>query len=131
MFILSYLWILCYLNIKNNQNFIEYKVTKKFFCSYLNSLVELTNERINHIITRHPELTNNYEKYISETLINPDQVRNDLRFQDTLLISRYYPQFNKGRSVVIAIVTEINRNFIVTAYTARKITQGEIIWTKN
>jgi len=43
LFILSCLGILCYLNIKNNFNFIEYKVTKKFFCSYLNSLVELTN----------------------------------------------------------------------------------------
>jgi len=62
LFILSCLGILCYLNIKNNFNFIEYKVTKKFFCSYLNSLVELTNERINHIITRHPELTFEYDK---------------------------------------------------------------------
>jgi hypothetical protein len=106
-------------------------VNQNFFCSYLNDLVELTDERINHIIQRHPELSNNYEKYISETLLNPDQVRNDIRFQETLLISRWYPQINKGRYVIVAVVTEIDRNFIVTAYTARKITQGEVIWTKN
>ena len=83
---------------------------------------------------RHPELSLTYEKYIMETLAEPDQVRNDIRFEDTLLFSRWYPKLRKGRYIVVAVVTETvtnERTWIVTTYISRKITQGEVIWTKN
>ncbi len=109
-------------------------MTTEFFCPYLDSEVELTYERELHIINRHPNLGKVYQDRIAETLADPDEVRCDVRFEDTLLFSRWYATIKKGRYVVVAVVTDTvpeERNWIVTAYLTRRVTQGELIWTKN
>lgn len=109
-------------------------MTVRFFCLYLDSEVELTQERERHIIERHPDLPARYQELIADTLANPDEVRCDVRFENTLLFSRWYPTLRKGRYMVVAVVTDNlpqERNWIVTAYIARKVTQGEVIWTRN
>jgi hypothetical protein len=109
-------------------------VTVRFFCPYLDSEVELTEERERHIIERHPDLPTRYQELIADTLSDPDEVRCDTRFENTLLFSRWYPILRKGRYMVVAVVTDTfpqERNWIVTAYIARKVTQGEVIWTRN
>jgi hypothetical protein len=109
-------------------------VTVRFFCSYLDSEVELTEERERHILERHPDLPARYQEFIADTLANPDEVRCDVRFENTLLLSRWYSTFRKGRYMVVAVITDTvpkKRNWIVTAYLARKVTQGEVIWTQN
>ncbi|NEP80344.1 MAG: hypothetical protein F6K39_20550 [Okeania sp. SIO3B3] len=50
------------------------------------------------------------------------------------MLSRWYPNIRKGRYIVVIVVTDTvpeERNWIVTAYLTTKITQGEIIWTRN
>lgn len=109
-------------------------MTVRFFCAYLDSEVELTEERERLIIERHPDLPARYQELISDTLVAPDEVRCDVRFENTLLFSRWYPTLRKGRHMVVAVVTDTvpqERNWIVTAYIARKVTQGEVIWTQN
>jgi len=106
----------------------------EFFCPYLDSDVELTDERELHITERHPDLGRGYLQLIADTLLDPDEVRCDLRFGNTILLSRRYSNIRKGRYVVVAVVTDIvpqERNWIVTVYLTPKITQGEIIWTRN
>ncbi|MDY7008993.1 MAG: hypothetical protein SWX82_35085 [Cyanobacteriota bacterium] len=106
----------------------------KFFCSYLKSDVELTNERELHITEKHPDLGRGYQQLIADTLLDPDEVRCDVRFENTILLSRWYPNIRKGRYIVVIVVTDTvpeERNWIVTAYLTTKITQGEIIWTRN
>jgi hypothetical protein len=109
-------------------------VTVRFFCPYLDSEVELTEERTRHILERHPDLPPRYQELISDTLMHPDEVRCDVRFEETLLFSRWYPTLRKGRYIVVAVVTDTvpqQRNWIVTTYMARKVTQGDVIWTPN
>jgi hypothetical protein len=110
-------------------------VTTQFFCPYLDSEVELTEEREQHITETHPDLLPFYQERIANTLADPDEVRCDLRFSNTLLFSQQYSGKNrKGRYVVVAVVTDKiprERHWIVTAYLTKNVTQGEIIWQKN
>jgi hypothetical protein len=71
---------------------------------------------------------------IADTLSDPDEVRCDVRFENTLLFSRWFPILRKGSFAVVAVVTDTfpqERHWIVTAYISKKITQGETIWTRN
>ncbi len=109
-------------------------MTLQFFCPYLDSEVELTQERERHILERHPDLPARYQELIANTLANPEEVRCDVRFENTLLFSLWYPTIRKGRYIVVAVVTDTipeQRNWVVTAYMARKVTQGEVIWKQN
>ncbi|QDL10873.1 hypothetical protein DP113_25775 [Brasilonema octagenarum UFV-E1] len=109
-------------------------MTEQFFCSYLGSEVELTQERKKHILQRHPDLPTAYLELIADTLNQPDQVRRDVRFENTLLFSRWFATLRKGKYAVVAVVSDtfpLERHWIVTAYISRKITQGEIIWTRS
>jgi hypothetical protein len=51
------------------------EVATKFFCPYLNTEVELTLEREQHISQNHPDLLPEYRSRIGETLADPDEVR--------------------------------------------------------
>ena len=109
-------------------------VTTGFFCPYLDSDVELTDDRERHIAERHPDLLPGYRERIVQTLADPDEVRCDVRFDNTLLFSRRYDRGRRGKYVVVVVVTDtvpLERNWIVTAYISRTITQGEIIWQRN
>ena len=65
-------------------------MTLQFFCPYLDSEVELTQEREIHILERHPDLPARYQELIANTLANPEEVRCDVRFENTLLFSLWY-----------------------------------------
>ncbi len=102
-------------------------------CPYLGRPVELTDERRAHILAKHPDLLPEHEHTLAETLAEPDQVRRDERFPGTRLFSRWFPSVREGKHVVVAVVTEPGpaaRHWIVTAYIARKLSQGEIEWTR-
>ena len=47
-------------------------MTKQFFCPYLDSEVELTEERELHIVDTHPDLLPSYQERIAKTLADPD-----------------------------------------------------------
>ncbi len=109
-------------------------MTTQFFCPYLDSEVELTEERELHIVDTHPDLLPSYQERIAKTLADPDEVRCDLRFGNTFLFSQQYGKGRKGRYVVVAVVNDTvprDRYWIVTAYLTKNVTQGEIIWQKN
>lgn len=109
-------------------------MTQYFFCTYLASEVELTDEREQHILQRHPDLPSSYLDLISDALASPDEVRCDVRYEDTLLFSRWCPTLRKGRHIVVVVVQDsqnIDRYFIVTAYLSRTVTQGEVVWMQN
>lgn len=57
-------------------------------CPYLNTGVELTDEREQHIRDKHPELLPVYRGHLIQTLTDPDEVRRDPRFPNSLLFSR-------------------------------------------
>ena len=109
-------------------------MTTRFSCPYLNAQVELTDEREQHITERHPDLLPEHRQRIVDTLADPDQVRRSSRFANARLFSRWFESIRGGRHVVVVIVSESapgTRHWIITAYIARRLAQGEIEWNRD
>lgn len=108
-------------------------------CPYLQSEVLLSDERMAHIVEQHPELPTNSLDRIAQTLRDPDAIRTDRRFPGTRLFSRWFDDLLRGKIMVVAVVTDEpestlvgpGRHWIVTAYPARRVTQGVIEWSRH
>lgn len=106
----------------------------RFACPYLEGEVELTDERERHIRERHPELLPQYLDRIVGTLADPDEVRRSLRFGSARLLSRWYDDLRGGKHVVVVVVSEPapkERHWIITAYIARRLAEGETEWIRS
>ena len=106
----------------------------RFACPYLQSEVELTDEREQHITQRHPDLFPEHHERIVETLASPDQVRRSRRFSNARLFSRWFDTVRGGKYVIVVVVSDpapSNRHWIITAYLARRVEGGVIEWTRN
>ncbi len=109
-----------------------------FPCPYLHAEVELTVERITHIMAQHPELPAVCHDIIAYTLLDPDEVRTDPRFSRTHLFSHWFDDLLRGKILVVAVVTDDpgpavdgpHRHWVVTAYPAHRATQGVIQWQR-
>lgn len=102
-------------------------------CPYLKTQVELTDERESHIREKHPELLPQYREQIGRTLADPDEVRRDARFPNSVLFSHWFPQVKGGKFIVVVIVADpppAGRHWIVTAYVARQLSGGIVIWKR-
>lgn len=106
---------------------------KRFACSYLGVNIELSDEREQHIIETHPGTLPEYSEQLAETLANPDQIRRSDRDESALLFSKWFDTIRTGRYLVVVVVsqTEPERYWIITTYTARKLTGGTVVWTKD
>jgi hypothetical protein len=105
-----------------------------FPCPYLKGEVELTEERERHIAERHPDLLPEYRRRLIETVTTPDQVRRSTRFGNARLFSRWYTDVKGGKHVVVVVVSEVNlasRYWIITAYLASKLVEGDIEWKRS
>lgn len=104
-----------------------------FFCPYLNREVILTDERYDHIKKQHPELLPDYEIAVKETVYDPDSIRKSIRFQNARLFTRYFENIRGGKHSVVVVVSDTmpaQRDWIITAYISRKISDGGIEWEK-
>jgi hypothetical protein len=102
-------------------------------CPYLNTEVELTDEREQHIRDKHPELLPTYRAQLIQTVADPDEVRRDSRFPNSLLFSHWFPEVKGGKFVVVVVVADpspAERYWIVTAYVARQLSGGTMIWKR-
>lgn len=104
----------------------------RFPCPYLKGEAELTEEREHHITERHPDLLPRYSQRVAEVLANPDEVRRSGRFGRAKLFSRWYTDAQKGKHVVVVVVSEFatERHWIITAYITRKLAGGELEWKR-
>ena len=105
----------------------------RFPCSYLGKEVELTLERERHITERHPDLLPDHRDRIAITLADPDQIRRSSRFARALLFSRWYPDLKNGKHVVVVVINSATdgRCWVVTAYIARRVAEGEAEWVRS
>jgi hypothetical protein len=106
----------------------------RFPCPYLYGEVELAEERERHIAERHPDLLPEHRDRIAETLAAPDQARKSVRFGSAKLFSRWYTDVREGKHVVVVVVSELrpsSRHWIITAYMARTLAEGEVEWTRS
>lgn len=106
----------------------------RFPCPYLHGEVELVEERERHIAENHPDLLPEHKERMIQTLADPDEVRRSERFGNALLFSRWFKDLRGGKNVVVVVVCDVgekNRNWVVTAYIARKLAEGESEWKRN
>lgn len=78
--------------------------------------VELTDERLNHIIIYHPEVRRHI-KYIPKILSRPEVIRRS-KFDPNVFI--FYGRVPRKKWLA-SVVKLNNRNFILTAYITNKI----------
>ncbi|MGH7960723.1 MAG: hypothetical protein ACRERD_02715 [Candidatus Binatia bacterium] len=94
----------------------------------------MTNERERHITERHPDLLPEHRERIADTLADPDQGRRSARSAQAQLFVRWFDHVRSGKHVVVIVVTDTasaDRHWIITAYLARELTEGEPEWTRN
>jgi hypothetical protein len=108
-------------------------MTGAFSCPYLGGEVQFSREREAHTAERHPDLLPQHRDRIGTTLADPDQVRRSRRFGAAKVFSRWYPDVKDGKHVVVVVVTsgEDGRHWIITAYIARKLAEGEVEWARS
>ena len=83
--------------------------------------VQLTDERLGHILRRHPDMAFQLHR-LAETLAEPDAVRPSRSSPGVHLYYRLYPDL-KGRDRYVCLVVKQgdDRSFILTGYLDRKI----------
>lgn len=68
------------------------------------------------------------------TLREPDQVRRSVRFANARLFSRWFDDVRDGKHVVVVVVSDAapgKRHWVVTAYMARRLAEGEVEWERS
>jgi hypothetical protein len=106
----------------------------RFGCDYLKGEVELSDERELHIAARHPDLWPEHRDQIASTLADPDQIRRSARFAGARLFSRWYDELRGGKHVVVVVVSSPSaggRHWVITAYMARRLAEGDIEWKRS
>ena len=86
--------------------------------------VRLTDERLSHILRRHPEMAFQMHRF-AETLAAPDAVKTSKSSPTVELYYRLYPD-PRGRNRYVCLVVKRGRDYssILTGYLDRKI-KGE------
>ena len=86
--------------------------------------VRLTDERLRHILRRHPEMAFQMHRF-AETLASPDAVSPSRSSPAVQLYYRLYPDLRgRNRYVCLVVKREAGYSFILTAYLDRRI-KGE------
>lgn len=103
------------------------------FSEYLDADVELTEEREEHIRSRHPDLLPRYRSQVLETILSPDQVRRSSRADNARLFCRWFDDVRGGKFVVVVVVNghRFRRNWVATSYMTMRLAEGEIEWERN
>ena len=91
--------------------------------------IRITDERLNHVITAHPEMEGEENKII-ETLENPDLIlKGD--FDELLAVRHYEKTPVEENKYLVVIYKEIENidGFLITAYFTRQYSKRrKIIW---
>ena len=86
--------------------------------------VRLTDERLRHILRRHPEMAFQMHRF-AEALANPDAVRPSRSSREVQLYYRLYLDLrSRNRYICLVVKRETDYSFILTGYLARSIKGG-------
>jgi hypothetical protein len=107
-------------------------LTRWFACPFLGREVELTDERESHIVSRHPELLDILYECIGATLSDPDEVRQSPRVRASHVFVRWFDTILSGKHVAVVVVTDSHpvRDWVITAYAARRLSEGSVEWRR-
>ena len=83
--------------------------------------VRLTDERLRHILRRHPEMAFQLHRF-ADTLSSPDAVSPSRSSPAVQLFHRLYPDLRgRNRYICLVVRKEVDYSFILTAYLSRGI----------
>ncbi len=86
--------------------------------------VRLTDERLGHMLRRHPEMAFQMHR-IEETLAQPDAVTTSRSSLTVQLYHRLYPDLRgRNRYICLVVKSGTDDSFILTGYLTRQI-KGE------
>ena len=86
--------------------------------------IRLTDERLGHILRRHPEMAFQLHRF-AETLARPDAVRPSRSSTAVQLYYRLYPDLQgRNRYICFVVKREADYSFLLTGYLARSIKGG-------
>ena len=86
--------------------------------------VRLPDERLRHILRRHPEIAFHVHRF-AEVLASPDAVRPSRSGSAVQLYYRLYPDLRgRNRYICLVVKSERDYSFILTGYLSRSI-RGE------
>jgi len=83
----------------------------------LGNRVSLTEERWNHIVSRHPEMAGYLE-----------QVKYTLETPDCVLFNNESYLYHKKLKDYLIVAVDGNQKFIITAFISDTMKKGDIIW---
>ena len=86
--------------------------------------VRLTDERLRHILRRHPDMAFQMHRF-AETLASPDAVRPSRSSPAVQLYHRLYSDLRgRNRYLCLVVKAESRFSFVLTAYLSRSIKGG-------
>lgn len=100
----------------------------KYFCTFLNTDVDLTEERETHIHEYHPDMISFVDR-IQDILLNCDAIYESNRDPNVILFYKFFKNIHDGKYIVVAIKRN-HRNFILTSYLTDVIKAGAMLWKK-
>lgn len=98
-------------------------MSESHFASALGKVVELTEERREHITLYHPDVAPFLDR-IGSVLAQPDELRRRLDDPQVILFYKYYPDILGGKYVTVAVKVGEERSFVLTAYLTKSIRTG-------
>ena len=93
----------------------------------------MTDEREAHIHQEHDELLPGLYGFLTDTLEFPHVVQQSASSRHVRLFSRWHTNLLNGKYVIVVIGSQTyptTRHFVLTAYVADELQQGEIQWTR-
>jgi len=114
------------------------KIDRRMLGKYKEKIVTenviLTPERLKHIQEHHPGDYEEYGRYISEILSNPDYILDDIKNVDTILLLKTINECEKNIQIVIKLNTNLNKNekknSILTLWKVKNKTYKQLIRNK-
>ena len=91
--------------------------------SAIGKVVELTDERREHIARYHSDLIPFLDR-LGAVLAHPDELRRSLDDPEVILMYKYYPDILGGKYVAVVVKVGERRSFVLTAYLTKSIRTG-------
>lgn len=100
----------------------------KVFQDYKGRSVKLSDERVAHLESQHPEMVGQLKR-ISQTVVHPERV---IRSKTDISVELFYKHYRKTpvseKFLCIVVKTFTDDNFVITAYYTDRIKGGDLLW---
>jgi hypothetical protein len=95
-----------------------------------NRSIRLTDERLHHLETDHPEMIGQISR-IAETLADPDRIIRSRTDATVELFYRWYTSTPVTAKFLCVVVKALPDDpFMITAYHTDAVKRGEVLWEK-